>query len=111
MSSEETLERKKRVRTAHIASASRLLSQAEFLLEDSRIDVDALALLQTNLSAMLIALEALDKVLVELVSAEELEEIGIADEYMETWTNSQNQNFKSTSHNSSSCFTASHSES
>ena len=77
MASEETLARKKKVRTAHRASASRLLSQAESALGDSRIYVNALALLQTNLSAKLTMLEALDKELVELVPAEELEdEIG-----------------------------------
>ena len=58
MSSEETLTHKKKVRTTHRASASRLLSQAESLLENSRIDLDALALLQTNLSAKLTTLEA-----------------------------------------------------
>ena len=50
----------------------------------TRIDVDALALLQTNLSAKLTTLEALDKELVELVPAEELEDqLGRADEYLE----------------------------
>ena len=96
MSSEETLARKKKVRAAYRASASRLLSQAKSLLEDSRIDLDALALLQTNLSAKLTMLEALYKELMELVPAEELEEeIGRADEYAEentqdTWTDLQN---------------------
>ena len=66
-------------------------------MEDSRIDIDALALLQTNLSAKLTTLKALDNELVELVPAEKLEdEVGRADEYVEkntqdTWEDSQNQ--------------------
>ena len=84
MAKEEALARKKKVRAAHRAWASRLMSQAESVLEDSKIDVDTLALLQTNLSAKLATLEALDKELVELIPEEELEdEIGRADEYAE----------------------------
>ena len=74
MASEEALARKKKVRAAQTSEPS----------IGTRIDVDALALLQTNLSAKLTTLEALDKELLELVPAEELEDqLGRADEYSE----------------------------
>ena len=83
MAREEALAHKKKVRAVHSALVSRLLSQAESVLGDSRI-VFRHWCIGTNLSAKLTTLEALDKELVELVPAEELEdEIGRADEYAE----------------------------
>ena len=83
MTSEE-LARKKKVRAAHRTSATRLLGQADALIDTTPINADELTLLQTNLSTKLTTLETLNKEIVELVPEDQLEEeIGRVDEYSE----------------------------
>ena len=80
----EDLAHKKKVRAAHKTSATRLMGQADALIETTTINADELTLLQTNLSSKLTTLEALDAAIVELTPKDQLEEeIGGADEYSE----------------------------
>lgn len=83
MTSEE-LQRKKRVRAAHRTSATRLLGQADALMDTTPENADELTLLQTNLSSKLTTLETLNNEIVDLVPEDQLEEeIGRVDEYSE----------------------------
>ena len=78
------LMRKKKVRAAHRTSATRLLGQADALIDTTPINADELALLQTNLSTKLTTLETLNKEIEELIPEDQLEDkIGRADEYSE----------------------------
>ena len=81
----EELPRKKSVRAAHRAGATRMMNQVGDLLGEETLDVDELTLLQTNLSSKSKTLEALDAQIVELtpINPELEEEIGKADEYFE----------------------------
>ena len=84
MTDEEALARKKNVRGAHRASATRLMNQADTLLAATPMDADDVALLQTTLSAKLKTLEILNAEIEELTPEAQLEdEIGRADEYSE----------------------------
>lgn len=81
---EEDLARKKNVRAAHRASATRLMNQADSLIGASPLNTDELTLLQTSLSAKLKTLETLNAEIVDLTPEAQLEEeIGRADEYSE----------------------------
>ncbi len=81
---EEDLARKKSVRAAHRSSTTRLLNQADAVLEAETLDAEELVLLQTNLTAKIKTLEALNIEMVELTPEEQLEtEIERADEYSE----------------------------
>ena len=81
MTDEEALARKKNVRGAHRASATRLMNQADTLLAATPMDADVL---QTTLSAKLKTLETLNAEIEELTPEAQLEdEIGRADEYSE----------------------------
>lgn len=81
---EEDLARRKSVRTAHKASATRLMNQADALIGATPINTDELALLQTTLSNKHTKLETLNAAIVELTPEVQLEEeIGRADEYSE----------------------------
>jgi hypothetical protein len=83
MTSEE-LTQKKKVRAAHRTSVTRLLGQADALIDATPVNADELALLQTNLSTKLTTLETLNKEIVEIIPEVQLEdEIGRADEYSE----------------------------
>ena len=83
MSAEE-LARKKSVRAAHRAGATRMVNQVGELLGADTVDLDELTLLQTNLSAKSKTLEALDAQIVDLTPDAQLEEeVGRADEYSE----------------------------
>ena len=82
MTSEELA--RKKVCAAHRTSATRLLGQADALVDTTPVNADELMLLQTNLSTKLTTLETLNKEIVELVPEDQLEEeIGRADEYSE----------------------------
>ena len=83
MSAEE-LARKKSVRAAHRAGATRMVNQLGDLLGADIVDFDELTLLQANLSTKSKTLEALDAQIVDLTPDAQLEEeIGKADEYSE----------------------------
>ena len=81
---EENLVRKKSVRAAHRSSTTRLLNQADAVLGAEPLNADELVLLQTNLTAKIKTLEALNVEIVELTPEDQLEnEIERADEYSE----------------------------
>ena len=80
----EELPRKKSVRAAHRAGATRMMNQVGDLLGEETLHVDKLTLLQANLSSKSKTLEALDAQSVGLTPNSELEEeIGRADECFE----------------------------
>ena len=84
MSSEKALVHKKKVRAAHRTSTTTLMGQVDSLIKGTLRKSNELALLQTNLSAKLTTLEALNTEVVELILQNQLEEeIGRADEYAE----------------------------
>ena len=64
MTSEESA--RKKVCAAHRTSATRLMGQADALIETTPIYADELALLQTNLSTKLTTLETLNAAIVSL---------------------------------------------
>ena len=78
------LARKKRSRSGHKASTTRLLNLATTALREEVVDTDELALLNQRITDKAEILKALDNELVNLVPDEELEEeIQQADEYLE----------------------------
>ena len=80
----EELPRKKSIRAAHRAGATRMVNQIGDLLGAETVEFDELTLLQTNLSTKSEILEALDAQIVDLTPDAELEdEIGNAKEYLE----------------------------
>ena len=84
MSAEEELTRRKNLRAAHRAGATRLMNRAGDLLGADPLDLDELTLLRTNLLAKSKTLEDMDTQVVELTPDGQLEEeIGRADEYSE----------------------------
>ena len=81
---EEALARKKKVRGAHRASATRLMGQAEALMAERPVKIDELSLRQTSLSKKAKILATLDDEIIDAVNDDQLEEeIGRADEYSE----------------------------
>ena len=80
----EELPRKKSIRAAHRAGATRMVNQVGDLLGAETVEFDELTLFQTNLSTKSETLEALDAQIVDLTPDAELEdEIGRANEYLE----------------------------
>ena len=78
------LARKKKTRSGHRASATRLVNQATTAMGEDDIDADRLSMIQQSLAAKVKTLESLDEELSELVPEDELEEeIQNTDEYME----------------------------
>ena len=80
----EELPRKKSIRAAHRAGATRMVNQVGDLLGAETVEFDEPTHLQTNLSTKSETLEALDAQIVDLTPDAELEdEIGRAKEYLE----------------------------
>ena len=79
-----TLSRKKRTRTGHRASATRLINQATATLGAAEVDIDELKLIKQLLMEKTRTLKSLDEEIAELVPEEELEEeIQQADQQIE----------------------------
>lgn len=78
------LSRKKRTRSGHRGSTTRLLNQATTAMGADDLDTEQLALIKQMLAEKIETLKSLDGQMAELVPEEELEEeIQRADEYME----------------------------
>ena len=74
MTEAEALPRKRRIRTGHRASATRILGQAATTLAEMPLDPDRLSLLRLTLDEKLETLKSLDVEIIELIPEEALEE-------------------------------------
>ena len=80
----EELPRRKSIRAAHQAGATKMVNQIGDLLGGETDGFDELSYFQTNLSTKSETLEALDARIVDLIPDAELEEeIGRAEEHLE----------------------------